>query len=48
MYKNYKKNRKIINFKNLIYDNNFKKKSVYIVIIIPHRDRLEHLIKFDV
>lgn len=46
MYKNYKKNRKIIEFKKLIYDDNFKNKSVYIAIIIPHRNRLDHLIKF--
>ena len=46
MYNNYKKNRKIIDIPKLEHSNLLLDTNYYIAIIIPHRDRIEHLIKF--
>jgi len=49
MFKNfneYKKNRKIIDIPQLPNEDTIFNKKYNIAIIIPHRDRIEHLIKF--
>jgi hypothetical protein len=45
-YNTYKTNRKKINFIKLIPDDNLIDQICSIAIIIPHRNRIEHLIKF--